>query len=149
VSRTPSVRELAVVVSTSPVTVAVRLAAEVQGVLEALTVAMAGHGYSANDIFGVKLSVDEAMVNGLKHGNGYDPTRAVRVRYHVGTDEVIAEVEDEGPGFDPADVADPLDPENVERPCGRGLLLMRRYMSWVRYEGRGNRVVLGKRRSLA
>jgi serine/threonine-protein kinase RsbW len=149
VSRTSPVREFFAVLSTSPVTVIVHLAAEVQPLLEGLTVAMSRRNFSPGDMFGVKLSVDEALVNALKHGNSYNPERAVRVRYHVGDDEVIVEVEDEGPGFDPDDVADPLDPENLERPCGRGLFLMRRYMSWVRYEGRGNRVVLGKRRSLA
>jgi serine/threonine-protein kinase RsbW len=60
---------------------------------------------------------------------------------------VLAEVEDEGPGFNPAVVPDPTLPENLEQTGGRGLLLMRHYMSWVHYSERGNHVTLGKCRS--
>ena len=56
------------------------------------------------------------------------------------------EVKDEGKGFDPQRVPDPLAPVNLERPGGRGVLLMRHYMTWVRYNRRGNRVMLCKRR---
>jgi len=59
---------------------------------------------------------------------------------------VLAEVEDEGPGFDPGGVADPTAAENRERTDGRGLLLMRHYMTWVRFSARGNRVTLYKQR---
>jgi hypothetical protein len=59
---------------------------------------------------------------------------------------VLAEVEDEGPGFDPAAVPDPTDPEYLERPCGRGLLLMHHYLTWLCYLGSGNLVTLCKRR---
>ena len=60
---------------------------------------------------------------------------------------VWLEVEDEGPGFDPRAVPDPREPENLERPGGRGLLLMRRYLTRVAHLDRGNRVVLFRERS--
>jgi anti-sigma regulatory factor (Ser/Thr protein kinase) len=91
-------------------------------------------------------AVEDGVVNSLKHGNGGDPSKKVRVRYHIGADAVLAEVEDEGPGFDPATVPDPTDPQNWDRPCGRGLLRMRHYTTWLRYHGRGNRLTLCKRR---
>ena len=56
-------------------------------------------------------------------------------------------IRDEGPGFDPAKLPDPTDPENLERPCGRGLLLMQTFMDEVRYNDRGNEVVMVKRRT--
>ena len=56
-------------------------------------------------------------------------------------------MEDEGPGFDPAGVADPLGPEGLQRPSGRGVHLMRRCLSSVVYNERGNAVTLCKRRS--
>jgi serine/threonine-protein kinase RsbW len=65
----------------------------------------------------------------------------------VTAERVLAEVEDEGPGVDPKSVPDPRDPENLERPGGRGLLLMRHYMSSVHYSGRGNVVTLCQYRS--
>jgi serine/threonine-protein kinase RsbW len=67
------------------------------------------------------------------------------VRYAVGPEEVLGEVEDEGPGFDPERVPDATAPENLEKSSGRGLLLMRRFTTWLRYHGRGNRVTLCKR----
>jgi serine/threonine-protein kinase RsbW len=71
----------------------------------------------------------------------------VLIRYCADQEAILIEVEDEGPGFDPSKVPDPTLPENVARCGGRGLLLMRHYMTWVRYSGRGNRVTLCKRRS--
>jgi len=105
-------------------------------------------GYPGKDIFAVRLALGEAAINGFRHGNQGDPTKVVRVSYLVAPDEVVVEVEDEGPGFDPGLVPDPLLPENCERTSGRGLFLMRVYMSGVAFNRQGNRVTLCRRRSL-
>jgi serine/threonine-protein kinase RsbW len=120
---------------------------EVAPLVEGLAAEMAGLGYARRDCLGVGLALEEAVVNGLRHGNRGDPARRVRVRYRVTSGGVLAEVEDEGPGFDPALVPDPTLPENLDRPCGRGLFLMRHYLDRVSFCGRGNRVVLYKRRA--
>jgi serine/threonine-protein kinase RsbW len=65
----------------------------------------------------------------------------------VDGERVLAEVQDQGAGFDPRQVPDPLAPENRDRPRGRGLLLMRSYLSWVRFNRRGNGVRLCRRGS--
>lgn len=127
----------------------VRTYPELGPVLGALADAMAASGYGARDVFAMRLALEEAVVNGLKHGNQGDPAKEVRVRFRVTAEATTAEVEDQGPGFDPGEVADPLDPENLERPCGRGLLLMRAYLSWCRFNDRGNRVILCRERSAA
>jgi serine/threonine-protein kinase RsbW len=127
--------------------VSLRRAAEVAPFLDDLAAALAGLGYSSHDCAGARLALEEAVVNGLRHGNGGDPTKCVRVRYHLGPDALRVEVEDAGPGFDPGRVPDPTLPENLVRPGGRGLLLMRHFMSWVRFSRRGNRVTLCKYRS--
>ena len=116
-----------------------RRAAEVVPFLDGLVAALTGVGYPSHDCAGVRLALEEAVVNGLRHGNGGDPARRVWVRYHLRPDALLAEVEDEGPGFDPGRVPDPTLPENRTRPGGRGLLLMRHFMSWVRFSGRGRR----------
>jgi serine/threonine-protein kinase RsbW len=103
-------------------------------------------GYSDREMFGVRLALEEAMVNAVKHGHGGDTTKQAMLRYRLTAAQLLAEVEDQGPGFNPADVPDPLAPENLERPGGRGLLLMRRYMTWVRYNAAGNCVTLCRRR---
>jgi type II secretory pathway pseudopilin PulG len=60
--------------------------------------------------------------------------------------EVVTEIEDQGAGFSLNQVPNPLAPENIERPGGRGVFLMRHYMTSVQYNERGNRVMLSKTR---
>jgi serine/threonine-protein kinase RsbW len=102
--------------------------------------------YSEPELFAIRLAVEEALVNAIKHGNGSDPSKKVHIEYEISLDEVRIRIEDEGPGFDPATVPDPTDPEFLERPCGRGLMLMRHYMSFVQFSERGNAVEMMKRR---
>lgn len=109
--------------------------------------ALQDHHYDERDIFGVRLALEEALVNAIKHGNQMDKGRKVHVRYQVGPDLFLVRIADEGPGFDPGDVPDPMAAENLERPCGRGLLLMRHYMSEVVFHPPGNVVSMTKHRS--
>jgi serine/threonine-protein kinase RsbW len=122
--------------------------AEVGALLETVADQMAFRGYPDADVFAVRLAVEEAIVNAVKHGNGGDPAKEVCVRCKVGAERVLVEVEDQGRGFNPDRVPDPLALENLERSCGRGVFLMRYYLTWVRYNEQGNRVTLCKRRSL-
>lgn len=96
------------------------------------------HRFSDKVVLGIKLAVEEALVNAIKHGNQLDRAKQVRVRYRVDALEFVIEVEDEGPGFKPSDVPDPTAPENLDRPCGRGLLLMRHYMTECDFVHPGN-----------
>jgi len=100
---------------------------------------------SETDQFGICLALEEALVNAIKHGNGTDSARKVRVDVEFTSNRVYIRIEDEGPGFDAAAVPDPTLPENLNRPSGRGLLLMRYYMSRVEFHGRGNVVEMEKR----
>jgi serine/threonine-protein kinase RsbW len=100
--------------------------------------------FSDKELFGIKLALEEALVNAIKHGNQLDRTKQVEVIYHVSPDRFEVQITDQGPGFDPADVPDPTDPDNLERPCGRGLLLMRHYMTEVAFNDRGNCVTMSK-----
>jgi len=125
----------------------VRSTADLCAALDAVSEVLNAHGYATRDAFGVRLAVEEALVNALKHGHGYDPTKVVRLRYRVAADEVWVEVEDEGAGFDHRRVADPRLPINWSRPSGRGLLLMRHFLTWVRFNDQGNCVTLCKARA--
>jgi CheY-like chemotaxis protein/anti-sigma regulatory factor (Ser/Thr protein kinase) len=73
--------------------------------------------------------------------------RAIRIHAHFSPREVQYTIRDEGPGFDPASLPDPTDPANLDRPCGRGLLLMRTFMDSITYNDAGNQVVMLKRPS--
>jgi serine/threonine-protein kinase RsbW len=101
-------------------------------------------GFTDRERFAVRLALEEAITNAIRHGHRYDRNKSVRLRYHVTPECVLAEIEDEGPGFDPTAVPDPRAPENIECEGGRGLLLMRSYMTWVRYNERGTCVTMCK-----
>jgi len=73
--------------------------------------------------------------------------RTVTVDVELTPEEFVLTVRDEGPGFDPSTLPDPLEMENRERPCGRGVMLMRSFMDDVAYNARGNEVTLRKRRA--
>jgi len=103
--------------------------------------------FAERDIFAIKLAIEEALVNAIKHGNGMDANKKVRVNCRVCSERFEIHIADEGPGFDPEDVPDPTAPENLERPCGRGLLLMRHYMTEVDYHDRGRSVRMAKVRN--
>jgi len=124
-----------------------RTTAETAPVLQAIAAAMLAEGYTEKEVFGMRLSLEEALVNAVKHGHHYDPSKEVRVRFQVNAKQALVQVEDEGKGFDPHQVPDPLAPENLERAGGRGVYLMRYYMTWVRYNKKGNCLTLCKCRS--
>lgn len=96
------------------------------------------------ELFGVHLAVEEALVNAIRHGNKEDVNKQVRVLCRVATDRLLIEIEDEGTGFVPDDVPDCTEEENLEVPSGRGIMLMRSFMTRVEYNDQGNRVVLEK-----
>jgi serine/threonine-protein kinase RsbW len=100
--------------------------------------------YDDKEIFGIRLAFEEAVVNAIKHGNQMDRSKNVQVRYRILADRFEAIVTDEGPGYNPTDVRDPLAEENIERPSGRGLFLIKHYMTEVVIPPPGNRVAMCK-----
>lgn len=119
-----------------------------QQVQERIISAMEARGFGAHEVFGMRLALEEGIVNAIKHGNGLDPSKSVMVLCEVDDTRILVEIEDEGPGFDPGDVPDPTEDDNLEKPSGRGLMLMRAFMTRVEYHGRGNKVSLEKVRGL-
>jgi len=116
-------------------------------ILDELLNHLANNGWTEEDTFGIHLAVEEALMNAIKHGNQRDPDKSVMVEYMLTGEQLEIVIEDEGPGFDPNDVPDPTEEENLELPSGRGLMLMRTFMSLVEYNDRGNRVRMTKSRS--
>jgi len=97
-----------------------------------------------HDIFSVQLAVEEALVNAIKHGNRLDHAKQVHVTCRVAADLLRVEIADQGGGFDLRAVPNPTDPQRLESPRGRGIMLMRSFMSRVQYNDLGNCVVLEK-----
>jgi serine/threonine-protein kinase RsbW len=113
-------------------------------VQEQIVSGMEQRGFSPRDVFGVRLALEEALVNAIKHGNRMDPDKSVQIDWTLSESGVRVVIEDEGEGFDVSDVPDPTDDENLDKPGGRGIMLMRSFMSVVEYNESGNRLTLEK-----
>jgi len=109
--------------------------------------ALEAQGFSQDDIFAVHLALEEAFQNAVKHGNRMNPAKKVMIDYAVDPEKVEVCMTDEGTGFDPRSVPDPRVGENLYRPAGRGLLLIRSYMHTVEYNEQGNSLRMVRRKS--
>lgn len=96
--------------------------------------------YSEEVTFAIKLALEEALTNCVKHGNRGDNSKSVTVRFFVDPQRVVIMVGDQGPGFVPELVPDPTAEENLERPSGRGIMLMHAYMTRICYNESGSEV---------
>ena len=96
---------------------------------------------------GVSMAVREAMINAVLHGNTYDPAKRVNLTLEQNGKELIVTITDEGHGFVPEEVPDPLAPENLLKESGRGIFLMRAFMDEVRFRklNPGTEIILIKR----
>ena len=105
-------------------------------------------GFSENERDDIAISVTEAVNNAIVHGNGADPHKRVVIELSQAGDELRVSVRDEGRGFDPAKVEDPTRPENLMKPYGRGIHIIRQLMDDVNVDHlkRGCRVTMVKRR---
>lgn len=126
-----------------------RLLREMPPIIRRVLAILPAAGFCPKEIFGIRVALEEAIVNAVRHGNEEDPGRKVRLEFRIEPGLLQAAVEDEGAGFEPADLPDPLAPENLEKPGGRGVFLIRHYMTSVQFNERGNRVTLRKVRSQA
>ena len=103
--------------------------------------AMERHGYAKAAIFAVRLASHEAISNAFHHGHkGLPPSTPATVDFAVDDARVTISVRDQGPGFRPDSVPDPTLDENLEQTSGRGLMLMRAYMTEVEYRDGGRRL---------
>ena len=117
---------------------------EIGDVEESVIEALAQTSFSDVELFAVRLALDEALANAIRHGNGADPCKKVFVRFCMEDARITISVRDEGRGFDVTNIPDPTEDERLELPCGRGLLLMKSYMDSVTFNECGNEVTMVK-----
>jgi len=104
--------------------------------------------YNSDEIFGIHLSLEEALINAVKHGNANQPDKKVMVEYSATDQKFEITIEDQGPGFVPVEVPDPREKNNLYKSSGRGLLLMRAYMDKVEFNEKGNLIRLVKLKTI-
>ena len=90
-------------------------------------------GLDEDERFHVTMAVREAAVNAVLHGNDYDPSRHIAVGLENTGKDLVFTIADEGKGFIPDTVPDPLAPENLLRGTGRGIFLIRSLMDEVHF----------------
>ena len=90
----------------------------------------------------VLVSLTEAVNNAIVHGNKGNPDKKVAIKMEKDANELVFVVEDQGEGFDPGIVSDPTSPENIDKPSGRGIFLMRNLADKVEFSEGGRRVTI-------
>ena len=102
-------------------------------------------GFNSQSTFAIKLALEEALINAIKHGNKLDRKKSVHIEATVSPNITEITIEDEGPGFDRSSVPDPTLEENLDKCSGRGILLMEAYMNRVEWTRGGRRVHMVKK----
>ena len=90
-------------------------------------------GFGEDESHQIAMSVREAAVNAVLHGNGYDPQKKMRMSIEQSGNQFIVSIADEGKGLKPEDVPDPLAQENILKQSGRGIFLIKSFMDEVRF----------------
>lgn len=97
-----------------------------------------------SDIFDVRLSLEESLLNAIEHGNKKDKNLSVNISFVIDETKILITIEDEGRGFSHKELPDPTTDENILRSHGRGIYLIHKLMDEVRYNDGGNKVQLTK-----
>jgi serine/threonine-protein kinase RsbW len=108
-------------------------------------------GFDEDDLNKVGMAVRECMVNAVVHGNRYNVNKRVHVVVTAGGNTLAVRISDQGEGFEPSDVPDPLAEENLLRHSGRGVFLIRAFMDEVQFRKLspvGTEVTLVKKKSV-
>lgn len=97
----------------------------------------------SEDYYGnILVSLTEAVNNAIYHGNKANPNKNIDISFKSHPDRVSFSVKDEGTGFNYDNLPDPTNPENIEKPNGRGVFLMRNLADKVYFEDNGSKVIL-------
>ena len=95
--------------------------------------------FSENDLFHVKLCLEEALVNAMKHGNKLNSDSSVELTAETDSKRLVITIVDQGDGFDHKNVDDPTKEHNLRKPSGRGVFIIKTHMDKVEFfdQGRG------------
>lgn len=130
--------------------VTLRLPSDVSCIEEAVELVtrhcLAGHEASRKTRFRLQVVLSEALSNAIVRGNCEDREKWVEVRAELRPDVILVYVTDQGPGFDPSAVPEPIRPEQLDEATGRGLYLIRKLVDAVRFNEQGNSICMILRR---
>lgn len=101
-------------------------------------------GWTQQDVFGIHMAIEEAVMNAIKHGNKEDSDKKVQVEIEIDVNNFYAKISDQGCGFCMEEVPDPTLEENLEKTSGRGVMLIKNFVDDCKYNEVGNSVELRK-----
>lgn len=107
-------------------------------------------GFGEEAAFQIEMAVHETVINAIHHGNREDPGKNVHLKFQILEDGLEIRVQDEGKGFDPGSLPNPVAEENLLKVSGRGIFLVRRFMDEFRVKtsaGSGTEVIMVKHRN--
>lgn len=90
-------------------------------------------GFEDDSRYWIGLSVREAVTNAIQHGNQNDRDKKVSLKFQIEPDRLRISVKDQGPGIEESEIPDPLDPQNLLKPGGRGIFFIRSFMDSVQF----------------
>ncbi len=112
-------------------------------IIERLVDDLKGEYNIHEDAYGnILVAVTEAVNNAIQHGNKYNPNLKVKISYEVENDTISFAITDQGKGFDYYNLPDPTAPENLEKPTGRGVFLMKHLADQIIFSNNGSSVEL-------
>jgi serine/threonine-protein kinase RsbW len=132
---------------TFELTIASRLE-ELEAVQELIGKAATAFGLTEDIAYWMELTISESVINAIRHGNQSDPAKKAYLSISCDGQSVEVIVDDQGEGFNLEELADPTQAENLLKPCGRGILIIRSFMDEVKLtarEGGGTRLRMLKR----
>jgi len=113
--------------------------------IERLLRMLSNSRFATEEVFAIRLAVEEALLNAVIHGNQLNPAKEVHITFTIEANDFTIRIQDEGSGFNPDSVLDPSSTPNADNLSGRGLLLMRYFMDAVRFNAKANVVTLTRR----
>lgn len=123
------------------------VSASVAPFLDAIVAELEQREWNPSDVFAIRLALDEAVANAIEHGNRHDPEKKVQLTAEISGERILVSIQDEGTGFSLDSICDPTLEENLETPQGRGLFLIRNFMTRVWHNETGNVIYMEKRHS--
>jgi len=102
----------------------------IEGISQSIT---KGMGFDEDRTYWIGMAIREGVINAMLHGNRMDAAKRVRVHFGLRADSLQVIIQDQGVGFDPALLPDPLDPANLLKPSGRGLFCIKSFMDDVSF----------------
>ncbi|MDR1958425.1 MAG: ATP-binding protein [Planctomycetaceae bacterium] len=123
------------------------LAEEKNRLIKRILSEMQSRNWSEREQYDVHLALEEAFSNAIRHGNASDSAKKIQLNCWMMEEKIVFEMTDEGIGFNPGQVPDPRNSENLLIPSGRGLLIIRHVMTNVAFSPGGNTIYMEKKRS--